>query len=85
MEIPKTHIEAWNHFYSRFKGTAEWHALNDKQRNTLINADRDSRGARMGRDKKPLRLGYARVRALLSLHAPGVYEPIEVRGFIIHE
>lgn len=84
MNLPITHLEAWQHFYQDFKKSDAWHSLTAAERNQLITADRDSRGERADKYGKPLHLGFKRVAAMLSKYAPGVYEVIEIRGFIVN-
>ena len=85
MEIPVTHIQAWEHFYRKFKGSPGWDKLTAKDKNVLIVADRDSRGERKDKNGKPFGLGFLRVERILKRYAPDVYECVNVRGFIVHE
>ena len=84
MDSPITHLEAWTRFYQTFRKSDAWHDLTAAERNRLITADRDSRGERIDTNGNVLHLGFKRVAALLSKYAPGEYEVVEVRGFIIN-
>ena len=85
MNKPIGHVEAWEHFYKSFRNSEAWQELSFEERNRLITADRDSRGERSDKSGKPLHLGFNRVAAMLNKYAPGQYEVINVRGFIVKE
>ena len=72
-ETPLTPSEAWKHFWENVKPTI-WTDLDNKQKNRLITAERDSRGLRKdNRSGKALNLGPDRIEKLLTEFADGHY------------
>ena len=71
-----THLEAWDIFYSEFRASENWPHLSDKEKNTLITAERDRHGKRTELGKT-LHLGYDRAKRLIDTYAPGRFEWVE--------
>lgn len=84
-KTPLTPLQAWDDFCKNVKPII-WNDLSDKQKNRIINADRDKSGKRKNhRDGKPLALGVKRIERILAEHAPGRYRIEQHVVFYLNE
>lgn len=65
--------DAWEDFYDYIRSSETWDTLTLNERNRLSLANTDSKEKRIGRDGRPLRLGFSRLKSLLETYAPGRY------------
>lgn len=73
-------LDAWAHFWENERPLI-WKKLTHKERNRLINAQRDAEGKRKDRYGKPCNLGPKRIGDILAEYAPGKYQ-VETKTFV---
>ena len=65
--------QAWEHFWNEVK-PGIWAGLDNKQKNRIINANRDHQGLRKSsRSGRVINLGPERIARILAEFAPGLY------------
>ena len=65
--------QAWEHFWNEVKPDI-WAGLDNRQKNRIINANRDHQGLRKNhRNGRVINLGPERIEKILAEFAPGLY------------